>query len=146
MFKDNIKEFRYKKLYSKDKLADKLDVSTDLINSWENGDKEVDERQVEKLSALLNVSKDHFKKEKSNPKQALWINIILILEAIVISIVTISFLARLDFSKTYLVMHILFFLVALLSKVFFHRFVISEIEVLPIILELLIIGITIILH
>lgn len=69
----NIQYYRKKKGLTEDSLARYLSVSKDLIVSWENGEREPSEENIEKLSSFLRVRIEELtdvsteKKEKAIP-------------------------------------------------------------------------------
>jgi len=58
-YNERIKEQRKKLRYTQRQLADKINVSPQVISNWERGYTEPSSEDIKKLSAILDVSSDY---------------------------------------------------------------------------------------
>lgn len=142
MFKDSIKTFRYQHLYTKTRLAKRLNVSKSMMDDWESGKAVPDEKQLEDISDRLNVSKSCLTDNKVSSKNALISDVLIGLMAlcfIAFAVYNYIFLLGSSWDSWPIYAEIACLVINVVSKIVFRKNVLSDILFVPVILESLLI-------
>lgn len=133
MFTETLNDIMAKRLLSREKLSEITGANVTLIDEWLNGTKEPDERQIQKLSEKLNISISSLTPTSQPLVRGQKCNLILAIVSVIAIILSIFSFFYSSVSTIWI--FFLFFISVIALKVYFRKYKLSDLLLLPLLLQ-----------